>query len=242
MKKLSFSQKLKICWLYPTLYLFITIFTNVFVHFHSNYLADEGFKVSRSSYNYTLSHFVKVQYHFAMSNIDFKSWASENGEHFRSIFAFNEHTEYYFKSYNDIEGLENIKIFDILEDIGKSTMRSSFSNLYEIVLGRNFLQYTPFYSFIFFVILFSAMIRHWQFLSFLEKNGTMKSPVTTIDNEAKVSMIEKKAAVKSPVTTTDDNASFSTTANKKELKTVYKEIGSETKEAKRGPVIDPNFT
>lgn len=238
MLKLSFFQKLRLCWFYPTFYLFITIFTNVFVYSHSNYLADEGIKINRGSYTYTFTEWGRVQSHFIDGNIDLYTWISSNGDHLRSIFAFNRHTEYYLKYYNSIDNLDNIKLFDILRDIGVSTMKSSFAPIYEIVIGRNFLLYTPLYSFILFSLLASAMVRRWQFLSFLEKDDSDNTNLLAEINESRA-LIEKTTPIQGkkvdPPHHTNNEDKIEVNKNNNNSR------NKENVETRNMPVIDPDF-
>lgn len=176
--KLSFFQKLALCWKYPFFYLLIVTSVNVFAHYHSNYLADKinpsisanqnPMKRSKSLYNF--AKWFRFQHHFFVKNTVFvKSWMKENMRLLRSIFAFNHITEFYIKKYNGVHGVDNIYIFDFLKNMGESTMESSWGPLYRLFWGENIFLYTPMYSFIIFLFIFSSMIRRWQFLSFLEK-------------------------------------------------------------------------
>lgn len=178
-QKLSFFQKLKLCWIYPFFYLLIVTSVNLFTHFHSNYVADKinadvpsGYNhMKRSTSIYNFERWFKFQYYFFIKDTVFlKSWTKENLRLLRSIFMFNEMTEFYVRSYNRVYSVDDIVLFDFLKNIGESTMESSWAPIYQPFLGKNIFLYTPLYSFIIFISLFSVMIRRWQFLTFLEKD------------------------------------------------------------------------
>ena len=178
-QKLSFFKKLKLCWKYPFFYLLIVTSVNLFAHFHSNYVADKinadvpsGYHhMKRSTSIYNFERWSRFQYYFFIKDTVFlKSWTKENFRLLRSIFMFNEMTEFYVSRYNRVYSVDDIILFDFLKNIGESTMESSWAPLYQLFFGKNIFLYTPLYSFIIFISLFSVMIRRWQFLSFLEKD------------------------------------------------------------------------
>lgn len=181
MYNLSFSQKLKICFKYPLFYLIIVLIVNLGVHYHSNHTAEKvnsgltsnDTHLIPSEYTYTFSRWGRITKSMLNGRSSFGYWMRENGKQFRSVFMFNEHTDYYLKHYNNVTNISRIEVFDFLHKLEDSTFKSAFSSIFLLIIPRNFLTSSLTYNFIFFILTLSAMMRHWQYLSCLEKKNNI---------------------------------------------------------------------